>query len=129
MTARDRRLRSTYGITEEEFNAILLAQRGRCAICGKVMTRIEVDHDHRLSGRKAVRGLLCGGRWAGCNRKLGHVDKADWLHSAYCYLTLPPAVAVLNRQHKQQPKATKTCKCVYELGSGGCPGDGSCLAR
>ncbi|MCX4993427.1 endonuclease domain-containing protein [Streptomyces sp. NBC_00568] len=58
---------STYGLTEEEYDVMLAAQGGGCAMCGKVCRtgrQLAVDHDH-LSGR--VRGLLC----VACNQALG----------------------------------------------------------
>ena len=41
--------------------------------------------------RPSVRGILCGGRYAGCNRKLGRIDKPDWLKAVLAYLQDPPA--------------------------------------
>lgn len=40
---------------------------------------------------RSVRGLLCPGRYRGCNRLLGHVDRVQWLEKAITYLTNPPA--------------------------------------
>jgi hypothetical protein len=39
----------------------------------------------------SVRGLLCPGRYAGCNRKIGRIDNVDWLKSVIKYLENPPA--------------------------------------
>ena len=70
MHARDRTLRRKYGIGCEEYDRLMAAQGGRCAICGGTETHCSVgdffavDHDH-ATGR--VRGLLCGH----CNRGLG----------------------------------------------------------
>jgi len=103
---RDRHLRVNYGITIEDFEKLFKAQGGKCAICGKELglyrtgkpgwdngCRIEVDHEHstKLPKRQTVRGLLCGGRWAGCNRKLGRLDKVPWLTAALAYVKAPPA--------------------------------------
>lgn len=40
---------------------------------------------------KSVRGLLCPGRYVGCNRLLGRVDDIAWLEKALAYLKNPPA--------------------------------------
>lgn len=39
----------------------------------------------------SVRGLLCAGRYAGCNRKLGSIDNIWWLENSLTYLKNPPA--------------------------------------
>lgn len=106
---KDKHLRTHYGISLEEFIELFKAQDGKCAICGKDLgsylprepgfgkgCRIEVDHDHKLSKRESVRGLLCGGRWAGCNRKIGRIDNIEWLKNVINYLENPPAVKYLN---------------------------------
>jgi 5-methylcytosine-specific restriction endonuclease McrA len=47
---RDKRLRKTYGITLDQYNQILDAQDGKCAICGRpatdFKTSLNVDHFH-----------------------------------------------------------------------------------
>jgi hypothetical protein len=40
---------------------------------------------------RSVRGLLCPGRYRGCNRRLGNVDDPQWLRAAADYLENPPA--------------------------------------
>lgn len=58
---------ASYGITEAEYDVMLNAQGGGCAICRKPCRsgrQLAVDHDHR-SGR--VRALLC----VVCNQSLG----------------------------------------------------------
>src|SRR3990167_2506699 len=61
---RQRNLRSKYGLTIDQYNAMILAQRGCCAICLKKVHKICVDHNHKTN---KVRGLLCGN----CNTALG----------------------------------------------------------
>ena len=70
-----------YGIDEEQFARMIIAQDGLCAVCRKPekvrtpsgeLQALQVDHDHSCcSGKKScgecVRGLLC----TRCNRALG----------------------------------------------------------
>jgi hypothetical protein len=60
------KLKATYGITPEQYAALLKKQGGRCALCKRRpgQRKLAVDHDH-ISGK--VRGLLC----IGCNTGLG----------------------------------------------------------
>jgi hypothetical protein len=47
-----------YGISELEYHEMVVAQAGRCLICGSAFKKTpHIDHDH-ATGR--VRGLLCG---------------------------------------------------------------------
>ena len=103
-------LKRTYGITVEEYVAIYNFQKGLCAICRKMLRppnsstkkgtkdglRPEMDHNHKIRDkRKAVRGLLCGGKHFGCNRRLGRVDNREWLMNASEYVQNPPAQQAL----------------------------------
>jgi|ERR1700694_15121 len=57
--------KSKYGITHEEFDALVAKQNGLCAICGILpVDRLQVDHEHKT---RKVRGLLC---WP-CNVMIG----------------------------------------------------------
>lgn len=62
---RSANLKQLYGITLADFELLVEAQGGGCAVCGAV-DQLVVDH-HHLSGR--VRGVLCGF----CNRALGYI--------------------------------------------------------
>lgn len=75
------RIKGKYGITIEQYDAMMAAQDGRCAICGVLPTRhLCVDHDHETG---EVRGLLC----EPCNFALGHMaDDVDRLLAAAAYL-------------------------------------------
>lgn len=105
--AKDRRLRRIYGITWLEYCALLRAQKGGCAICGRKPTRnlLSVDHHHVLADKKH-RGVECRDRVRGlldfqCNRALGKFrDNPEILRRAADYLENPPAVAVLKRRKK-----------------------------
>lgn len=69
-------LKSKYGITIDQYEALLAQQGGVCAICCQpekrakqgVVYRLHVDHDHR-TGR--IRALLCHN----CNCAIGHVKE------------------------------------------------------
>jgi hypothetical protein len=80
-TRRNYRMRHTYGISEEEYQAKLKELDNCCEICGdKQCAPLHVDHCH-ASGQ--VRGYLC----KHCNTGLGHFkDKQDVLFKAITYL-------------------------------------------
>lgn len=64
---RDLYYRQTFGITADDVDALLAAQRGACAICGGAPSRADgwhVDHDH---GAGRIRGVLC----SRCNHAIG----------------------------------------------------------
>jgi hypothetical protein len=75
----------TYGVTEEEYRALLDAQEGRCAICRRrpVNRRLAVDHDHNTG---KVRGLLC----YTCNHFVLRYVEGDPVaaHNAAVYIAL-----------------------------------------
>jgi len=85
-TARRNHVARTYGLTPEDYEALLLFQDDRCAITGKKMPYVlNVDHDH-ATGR--VRGLLS----KAANKLLRDVrDNPDVLRRAIAYLDNPPA--------------------------------------
>lgn len=74
-------IKKRYGITIEEYDAMLERQSGVCAICKKHRgKRLSVDHCH-TTGK--VRGLLCNQ----CNLALGKFeDNIDALKAAVEYL-------------------------------------------
>ena len=64
------KLKTTYGITPEQYDEMLAAQGGVCASCGgqqRVGRPLCVDHCHKT---KRVRGLLCDA----CNVCAGHLE-------------------------------------------------------
>jgi hypothetical protein len=73
-------IRRAYGLAREDWDAMLVAQAGRCAICDEAMQNPCVDHCHAT---KRVRGLLC----ATCNSGLGYFkDSTVRLRNAASYL-------------------------------------------
>lgn len=77
-----------YGLLPEEFDAKMLAQDGKCAICKVLLVRPDIDHDHsccstRKSCGKCTRGILCHT----CNTIIGLAqDSIVVLQSAINYL-------------------------------------------
>ena len=66
--------RTSHGLTPGERVALVSAQGGACAICGRLGERLQLDHDHRhcpgkTGCRRCIRGLLCGR----CNTALGRI--------------------------------------------------------
>jgi len=70
-------LKRSHGITEEDFEALLEKQQGKCAnprcdatfplVMEDYRSGLQVDHDHRTG---VIRSLLCGR----CNKALGDID-------------------------------------------------------
>jgi hypothetical protein len=88
------KLKTAYGLTEADYDAMLLFQEGRCKICQREFSEDRrlvphVDHDH-ATGR--VRGILC----FTCNTGLGKFsDDAKLLQRAIDYLGVDTAAAIL----------------------------------
>jgi hypothetical protein len=89
-TNRNWRLPRTYGISSHQYETMLAAQNGVCAICGQkeravhgstgMPFNLSIDHDHQTGG---IRGLLC----QRCNRAIGLLgDDADVARKATEYL-------------------------------------------
>lgn len=75
---RELRLKYKFGLTLDQYNEMLAAQGGVCAMCGGLdpIRNLAVDHDHKTG---AIRGLLCGT----CNTALGVVEKYQALATEY----------------------------------------------
>lgn len=68
-----------YGLTLDQWDEMVLAQEGRCAIC-ELPAELVVDHCH---DSKKVRALLCGT----CNSGLGHFkDDPARMRAAAVYI-------------------------------------------
>ncbi len=64
----DRRRRlKRYGLTQQDIDAMAVAQRRRCLLCDRKVELV-IDHDHS-TGR--VRGLICGQ----CNTLIGWLER------------------------------------------------------
>jgi len=72
---RNWQLKRFFNLTIEQYIALELAQKGRCAICRKTKEQngksLAVDHDHGCCSKhscgKCIRGLICDN----CNRTIG----------------------------------------------------------
>ena len=93
--ARWRHIKATYGLTKDDYIAILESQNNQCRICGiseeshPQKYQLSIDHEHdntRHRGthdRSKIRGLLCND----CNSALGlFKDNPKLLTSAINYL-------------------------------------------
>ncbi len=77
---RDTDLKAKYGMTIEDYNAMLARQNGKCAICGTSEEKLVVDHNHTTD---KVRELLCHL----CNAMIGCArEDIAILTSAVAYL-------------------------------------------
>ena len=77
-------LKSTTGLTKDEYNRLLFLQDNKCHICKKEISELtkslSVDHCHTTN---QVRGLLC----YKCNVGIGYFnDNIDLLKNAISYL-------------------------------------------
>lgn len=78
------KFKHVYGITEEQYDQMLIEQAGVCKLCGGPPIgrglRLHVDHDH-ATGK--VRGLLC----SKCNTALGLLsDDSTLMAKAIAYV-------------------------------------------
>lgn len=87
----------SYGITEEQYEAMERRQKGLCAICKRKPSHIlRIDHNHK-SG--SVRGLLC----LSCNATLGWVER--YYAGIEAYLL----------KHGDHPRASKGRSCFRNV--------------
>ena len=83
-----------YGLTLDDWRAILERQGGVCAICKKTSRRLCVDHDHLVGWkdmapadrRNAVRGALC---WFCNSHIVGRGVTLAKIQAAAVYLAKP----------------------------------------
>lgn len=76
-----------YGLSQPQYDAMVIAQHGGCRLCGEAVT-LYVDHDHACcpgeqTCGQCIRGLLC----SKCNVKLAVLEQDPaWLAAAVRYL-------------------------------------------
>jgi hypothetical protein len=103
--SRDRYLQRTYGITEDQYNALLKKQNNGCAVCLRdqscFTTRLAVDHNHVT---KEIRGLLCNY----CNRRMvGRHRDAELLRRIADYVDQGTGWFVPTKKRKKKRKKKK----------------------
>lgn len=118
-TAKKPTRRKQLGLSVEDYDRMLAAQNGHCALCPAVpkTRRLDVDHDHATG---EVRALLCHR----CNRALPSWVTTRWLMRAIDYLshnkpgTIERAAlaAVENDEPGQQSKTSEATETVASDG-------------
>jgi len=74
-----------YGITQEDFNNMLVEQNNMCKICNSEFKNTKDTHIDHCHNTNKVRGLLCNG----CNLALGQFgDNTDIMSMAIKYLQI-----------------------------------------
>jgi len=101
-------LLARYGVTADEFDAVLAAQDGVCAICGNSPPAsgrpLHADHNHKTG---VFRGVLC---WL-CNSRILHrTASSEVLRRAADYLDSPPGVALLGERRGTPKKRKRRAK-------------------
>lgn len=95
-----------YGLTVEEYEAMLVAQDYKCAICRQPETALQngklrrlcVDHDH-VTG--VIRGLLC----QKCNHAIGlFADDRELIARAAEYVNLPRPDGVVVQPYRHRKR-------------------------
>jgi hypothetical protein len=85
IASRKHKLKTMYGLTLEQFDAMYAAQEGCCAICKSYVLKAAICIDHNHSTGK-VRDLLC----RNCNAGLGlFQEHIAVLQTAIAYLSKP----------------------------------------
>lgn len=107
--SREYHLRRRYGIGDADFQRMLAAQGGVCAICKGPDPR-HVDHDH-VTGK--VRGILC----FNCNGGLGYYrDNVEYLGEAIRYLRrTTPWFKVTDGVYQRRPLDTEARQITTEI--------------
>jgi AAA domain/Recombination endonuclease VII/Homeodomain-like domain len=121
LSSRKRVFETVYGITFDDFDAMVARQGGLCILCGKRPALLCVDHCHATN---RVRALLCGN----CNSMLGFSgDDLELLDDGAFYLRIfrddpEQAIALLlerlaSRLRRTQPPAIQPTITQPEKGN------------
>lgn len=111
---REWRLANEFGLTAGQYEAMLAAQDGGCAICAAPCVTgraLAVDHDH---ANGLIRGLLC----FPCNQQIGIYEGIRQAAEVYLIRygggnpTLPPGTVKSTRRLDQRPQAGRRCAKV-----------------
>lgn len=91
-----KKIKKRYGISKDDYAALLVRQHNKCAICHTPETslkrRLGVDHCHKTG---KIRGLLCDK----CNSMLGHAnDSIEFLQRGIEYLTTGASDMIADEQ-------------------------------
>lgn len=105
---RDYHYRTRFGITLDEYNALLAKQGGVCAVCGKAkrdnQKAFAVDHDHSTG---EIFGILC----TPCNHRLiGEVRDPLLFEAAANYLKKGTGLYVPDKFKKPKRKRRRRSK-------------------
>lgn len=99
---RDYHYRRTYGISLEEYTALLKKQDYRCAICNKhereFKRALAIDHDHQTM---EIRGLCC---WMCNNKIIGHHRDPELFRRAAAYLEGPFTGVFVPKKKRKKKK-------------------------
>lgn len=77
-----RHRKSTYGLTHEQYEAMLVAQGGQCAICRQAFKSTRLTHVDHCHATGKVRGLLC----IRCNHDVALVENEAKMAAMRAYI-------------------------------------------
>ena len=89
---KEKHLLENFLLSLTDWKKIFDFQKGKCAICKKLLIKPNTDHRHRDG---LVRGILC----IHCNRNLREFMTVEYIKAVLEYLTNPPATAALGHPH------------------------------
>lgn len=90
-TDRSKHYRRAYGITVEEADRMKSQNGGKCQICNRVASKLNIDHCHKTG---AVRGVLC----SVCNTYIGMIgDDPTVAQRMADYLNADVLIEIANR--------------------------------